>query len=183
MRVYSFLSPLIIFAGIDRSDLASSYRYIDKIMASHRIPEKNVMLFKQSPVTPSPYEAVPLDRVMKSVDPQKTVPRFHTYSKFHYQVIFSRFRDVIGYSDYCLLEERIAEIISAYIGAGEPRMFIFEDESWLNEESVTSYFTAGEKERVVRYTIRNLDVYPEMSVLPPDVKKIFFWDVRNHPFL
>lgn len=182
-RIYKFISPLIIFAGIDRSDIAASYRYIDGIVASHRIPEKNIILFKESPVTPSPYHTIPLGRIMTVVDPQKTVPHFHTYSRFHYQVLFKRFQDVIGYSDYCLLEEQIAKIIEAYIGIDEPRLFIFEDEGWLNDESVMSYFTAGEKERVERYTIRNLDVYPEMNILPSEVKKIYFWDKRNHPFL
>lgn len=187
MKFYQFIFPSIflkniVFTTIDNSDLFNSFNYVNKISIIHEIPDKNVFLFKESSLK-LPFKTISLEHIVKNkIQNKNIIPIYHVYSKFHYQIIFNRFKDFLNYNEYCLLEESIANIITAYLNSDQKFLFIFENENWLNDESILSYLTNEEKNKIDRYIIRNLDVYPQLQIIP-QCKKIYFWKTSNHPFI
>ena len=87
------------------------------------------------------------------------------------------------YNQYCLLEEKLSNIIRSYLESRKNYLFVFENENWLQDESIISYYTQEERKHIDRYTIVNLDILPKINTIPPVPHKIFFWNKFNHPHI
>lgn len=113
------------------------------------------------------------------------IPRFHPYSVFHYQYLYGRYARKMSYSDYCLYEEAIANIILSYAHDSKPThyIFYFSDPSWMYDESLSSYMTLEENQNLEKILFIDLDD-KETSLLPlTTTMRYYFWNYYNHPTL
>ena len=88
-----------------------------------------------------------------------------------------------SYSDYCLMEERLSDVLRAYLLDAKPSLFVLEDPYWFYDDSLISYFTLEEKKGVERNLIVDLDIKPSLEILPNAEKRYFVWTINSHPYL
>jgi len=110
-------------------------------------------------------------------------PKYHAFSKFHYEYIYKMMPTTLSYAEFCSKEEQISDIIKSYIYDTRKinHMVIFDSEEWLYDNSIISYFTNDERKQIERTMIVSLDESPKLSFLPHTEKKLFFWNLSNHP--
>ena len=118
----------------------------------------------------------------------KTIPKLHPYSLFHYQQLYaSHYSNKIPYEDYCLLEEKFANIIISYLQDTSPRrfMFVFADPSWMSPESLVSFLTKEERVMLTRYLLIDLDASADvLATLPGPVEhRTYIWDKFNRKII
>jgi hypothetical protein len=123
-------------------------------------------------------------------DKKQVIPYYHTISRFHYQYIYPRYSHRMSYSNYLLLEEHLANILLQFIedSRNYTYLFVCDDPTWFYEESIFSYLTQSQRQKIVCYLLNDLDntktttspslIHPAF----PDVQ-LFLWTHFNHPFL
>jgi len=95
--------------------------------------------------------------------PKEVIPRFHRLTPYHYQRFSeSVLRDRLSYSKFCVLEEKMADIVFSYLGDTKHHWIIFLDPTFLYLDSIKSYGTFQE-------ILRTLWVTPSVEVGNPDV--------------
>jgi hypothetical protein len=95
--------------------------------------------------------------------PKEVVPRFHRLTPYHYQRFSeSVLRDRLSYSKFCVLEEKMADIVFSYLGDTKHHWIIFLDPTFLYLDSIKSYGTSQEIQRTLWVT-------PSVEVGNPDV--------------
>ena len=103
------------------------------------------------------------DLVEDSVHPPPPpIPRYHALSAHHYQRYQeSAYREHFSYSQFCVLEERIADIVFLYLNDSRNRWLVLLDPAFLYSDSVKSYGNTG----AVRSTAW---ISPSASIGDPD---------------
>ena len=95
--------------------------------------------------------------------PKEVIPRFHRLTPYHYQRFSeSVLRDRLSYSKFCVLEEKMADIVFSYLGDTKHHWIIFLDPTFLYLDSIKSYGTSQEIQRTLWVT-------PSVEVGNPDV--------------
>jgi hypothetical protein len=90
-------------------------------------------------------------------------PRFHPFSMFHYQrYSTSPYASKMSYPQFCLLEEKMSDIVFAYLGDQKRQWCIFLSPEFLYSDSIKSY---GSTE-VLKKT---LWITPSIEIGNPDV--------------
>jgi hypothetical protein len=111
----------------------------------------------------------------------KIIPQYHTFNKFHYQYLYSKYKNQLDYNEYCLLEEKLSDIIFQYIQDNRKISYIFkfQDKNWLDDNSIISYIE--QKNQIKRIEFIDLDVIEEPIFGIKD--KIYLWNIYKHPKL
>lgn len=166
-----WLLPKLILTNIASTNIFGSQEVIYHTAVTHHIQSIHYM--------PDMYERL--------VDmPSSPHGMRHVFSRFHYQHLYKRFSSVLpSYPEFCTLEENIAGILRSYLRDTRDisHMFVFEDEDWLWTDSIFSYFSQEERNQMERVLIQDLDVEPNVSVLPSVETYSFLLDKHRHPFL
>jgi len=166
------------------------------ILISAREYEKNLLLSAISTYTPDSITLRDIEidyrkpTSMKEVYAtstmrHETIPLFHRFSTYHFQYIYSaRFGRSMTYSEYCLFEESLADVVVAC--AHDPRpdtlyTFLFSDPAWLDSESILSYTTCEEHDKIQRVVVQDLDGEPLSNLEPSIDRRISTWRIENHP--
>lgn len=123
------------------------------------------------------------DLLVEIQENKKIIPPYHVYSRFHYQLLYPRFQQFLSYSDYCLMEERLSDVLRAYLLDAKSSLFVLEDPYWFYDDSLISYFTLEEKKGVERNLIVDLDIKPSLEIQPNAEKRYFVWTINSHPYL
>jgi hypothetical protein len=90
-------------------------------------------------------------------------PRFHPFSMFHYQrYSTSPYASKISYPQFCLLEEKMSDIVFAYLGDQKRQWRIFLNPEFLYSDSIKSY---GSTEALRK----TLWITPSIEIGNPDV--------------
>jgi len=90
-------------------------------------------------------------------------PRFHPLSMFHYQrYSTSPYASKISYPQFCLLEEKMSDIVFAYLGDQKRQWRIFLNPEFLYSDSIKSY---GSTEALRK----TLWITPSIEIGNPDV--------------
>jgi hypothetical protein len=89
------------------------------------------------------------------------IPPFHVYSRYHYEHIYrQRYGNLLSYADYCRLEQALSMMlltISSSSDGGGEKAVVFNDPWWMDDESVVSYWTKGERNSIDRLLRIDLD--------------------------
>lgn len=121
----------------------------------------------------------------RSVMRPETIPLFHQFSTYHFQYIYStRFGRSMTYSEYCLFEESVADVVVACAHDRRPDIvytFLFSDPVWLDSESILSYTTSEEHDKIQRVVVQDLDGEALFNIEPSIERRIFTWRIQNHP--
>ena len=90
-------------------------------------------------------------------------PRFHPFSMFHYQrYSTSPYASKMSYPQFCLLEEKMSDIVFAYLGDQKRQWCIFLSPEFLYSDSIKSY---GSTETLQK----TLWITPSIEIGNPDV--------------
>jgi hypothetical protein len=99
------------------------------------------------------------DLVEDTIEP---IPRFHQLSAYHYKRYQeSAYREYFSYSQFCVLEEHVADIVFLYLNDTRNRWLVLLDPAFLYSDSVRSYGTT----EAVKKTVW---VSPSAAVGDPD---------------
>jgi len=99
------------------------------------------------------------DLVEDTIEP---IPRFHQLSAHHYKRYQeSAYREYFSYNQFCVLEERVADIVFLYLNDSRHRWIVLLDPTFLYSDSVKSYGNTG----AVQSTMW---VSPSASIGDPD---------------
>ena len=123
-----------------------------------------------------------------SLERLQQVPRYISYSLFHYQHLYlSHYGKKISFEDYCLLEKELASVLKMYLQDTSPRtfFFVFSDPDWMSPESLLSFLSNEERLKLTRYLVIDLDsTAEELHFLPSSVEhKLYVWEKYSKPFL
>lgn len=92
------------------------------------------------------------------------VPAYHPYSRYHYEHLYMpRYGTVMSYADYCRLEQALSMML---LGIEEDAVVVFNDPWWMDDESLVSYWTMGERHHIDRRLRIDLDRTEKLSVFP-----------------
>jgi len=112
---------------------------------------------------------------------KKVIPSYHNYDTFHYQYLYNRYSKLINYNEYCLLEEKLSNIVIQYIQDKRNVRYLirFDDPFWLNSNSIKSLMTKEEQSKIATFHFKNLD-YDSNDIIDPKDHNIFLWDIKEH---
>jgi hypothetical protein len=158
-----------------------SINEIQTLMKENHIAHNHVIHFKEmNDITLVDTNIKMNDLLM--IKNKNVVPKYHTYTKFHYQYLYGPYHKMINYYDYCNLEEKVSAIISSYSQDKEKYLFLFDNENWLEDESIISYLTKEECNKIDRYRIVDLDMNPIIKI-SKKIKYLYIWNKWNHPYM
>ena len=176
-----FLWPLVHHSKVILTNVISnkeSLNSIQQLQQMYKIEDKNILFLQETREKPfSSYLSITFMDILNN---NQIVPSFHTFSKFHHQVIYARYQNLIPYNVYCLIEENLARILLLSLQQPENHMIIFENLEWFYDESILSYLTSEERENVYTCMIVDLDVEPKIQIIPNTIEKRFFWSNSEH---
>jgi len=107
---------------------------------------------------------ISLPRLMETINPiSRPIPTFHLFSKYHYQrYITSPFVSRMSYAEYCLWEEKVADVVFSYLGDQRRHWTITIPAFFLFNDAIKSYGT--------REMIQNtLWITPSVEIGSPDL--------------
>jgi hypothetical protein len=176
-----FLWPLVHHSKVILTNwlpIKESINSIQQLQNKYKIEDKNILFIQETREKPfSSFLSIAFADLLNN---KQIVPSFHTFSKFHHQVIYARYQNMIPYNVYCLIEENLARILLLSLQQEENHMIIFENLEWFYDESILSYLTGKERENVYTCMLVNLDIEPKIQVLPNTMEKRFFWSNNEH---
>jgi hypothetical protein len=107
---------------------------------------------------------ISLPRLMETINPiSRPIPTFHIFSKFHYQrYVTSPFVSRMSYAEYCLWEEKVADIVFSYLGDQRRHWTITIPAFFLFNDAIKSYGTR----EVIQTT---LWITPSVEIGSPDL--------------
>ena len=107
---------------------------------------------------------ISLPRLMETINPiSRPIPTFHLFSKFHFQRYSSSpFASQMSYADYCLWEEKVADIVFSYLGDQHRHWIIQLPAFFLYNDAIKSYGTRD----VVQHT---LWITPSVDIGSPNL--------------
>lgn len=120
--------------------------------------------------------------IYKNIDVKnKVIPSYHNYDKFHYQYLYNRYSKLINYNEYCLLEEKLSDILIQFLHDERNIRYLirFDDPLWLNSNSVKSLMTKEEQSQIKTFHFKNLD-HDDNDIINPQDHNIFLWDIKEH---
>lgn len=101
---------------------------------------------------------------------QKTIPAFHELTPFHYQrYLDSRYSSFFSYSDFCLLEEQMADLTTAYLHDDSRHWIVQIDPVFLGPDGVKSYLDSLTARQAVWFT----------PVYEPGISDFVVWRLPN----
>jgi len=105
-----------------------------------------------------------LPRLMETLDPiSRPIPTYHIFSKYHFQRFQSSpFSSKMSYANYCLWEEKVADIVFSYLGDLHQHWTIQLPAFFLYHDAIKSY---GERD-VVQNT---LWITPSVDIGSPNM--------------
>uniref|UniRef100_A0A6C0CZN7 Uncharacterized protein n=1 Tax=viral metagenome TaxID=1070528 RepID=A0A6C0CZN7_9ZZZZ len=105
-----------------------------------------------------------LPKLMETLDPiSRPIPTYHIFSKYHFQRFQSSpFSSKMSYANYCLWEEKVADIVFSYLGDLHHQWIIQLPAFFLYHDAIKSY---GERD-VVQHT---LWITPSVDIGSPDM--------------
>ena len=173
--------PKLIMINYLSSKSLESDRIIEGVREQYHITPQRLFTISETKKNPNTIRLQ--DLVVDLQENKKIIPKYHVYSRFHYQLLYPRFQQFLSYPDYCLLEERLSDVLRSYLIDSKPSLFVMEDPYWFYDDSLISYFTLEEKKSVERNLIVDLDVAPSLQILPNAEKQFFLWTTNSHPYL
>lgn len=191
-----FLNPKIYMVNIMPQKELSSAVVIHSMQQKYHIPPEHSLLLQETRELPSfldPSWITPLPLVDLLKPSDSIVPAFHPYSRFHHDYLYRRYAMILPYSTYCTLEENVANYILHVMDkqdkldkpkiskTPDPYLYIFQNEEWLWDESLLSFFTTEEKQAVDTTLLVDLDAEPELH--PRVHHRLFFLDNKGRPIL
>ena len=208
--LWGFLSnPKIFMVNIMPQKELSSAVVIRSMQQKYHIPPEHSLLLQEtrelpSFLDPSSITALPLVDLLKPSD--SVVPAFHPYSRFHHDYLYRRYAMILPYPTYCTLEENVAKNILRIMDSSDKSdkpnkpdssdksdkpnkpsdisnsyLYIFQNEEWLWDESILSFFTTDEKQAVDTTLLVDLDAEPDLH--PRVNHRLFFLDNKGRPIL
>jgi hypothetical protein len=94
--------------------------------------------------------------------PKEVIPMFHGLTPYHYKRFSeSLLRDRLSYRKFCVLEEKMADIVFSYLGDTKHHWIIYMDPMFLYLDSIKSYGTTQEIKRTLWVT-------PSVEIGNPD---------------
>lgn len=181
LAFFHHLIKSIVMINMVPSNLQTSYQEIERVRSDHHVPDNNVFLLYEMPLDNIPIAHKIYISNLLPYKKDRVIPNYHRYSKFHNQYIYNRYAKMIPYNEYCLMEERVADIIKSYMETKDNYLFIFQNENWLADESVVSYYTQEDRASIDRYFIVDLDSDP--TIVQESSSTIYIWNKYNHPHL
>lgn len=180
---YLFLLPppkLIITNLINKKDAIPTIQQLQK---KFQVSDENTILFQEMGLQ-QPFDSYTSLTMMDLLsNDNQVIPKFHTYTPFHHQYIYGRYLDKIPYNEYCLVEEKLANVVVNLIGKEETQMIIFQNTEWLYDESFQSFLTTEENQKIHTCLLVDLDIKPKLEILPHCNEKRFFWGNNQHGFI
>ena len=133
---------------------------IDNINNNDNIPHNS----HKSHKSPNTEYHISLPRLMETINPiSRPIPTFHLFSKFHFQrYASSPFASQMSYADYCLWEEKVADIVFSYLGDQRRHWIIQLPAFFLYNDAIKSYGTRD----VVQHT---LWITPSVDIGSPNL--------------
>lgn len=201
--LWGFLSnPKIYMVNIMPQKELFSVVVIRSMQQKYHISPEHSLLLQEtrelpSFLDPSSITSLPLVDLLKPSD--SVVPAFHPYSRFHHDYLYRRYAMILPYSTYCTLEENVAKNILRVMDSSKPDksdksdkpsdssdssdsyLYIFQNEEWLWDESILSFFTTDEKQAVDTTLLVDLDAEPDLH--PRVNHRLFFLDNKGRPIL
>lgn len=147
------------------------------------IPGKEIHLaITNRPDNPIPMPTIRLDDIYHQIDHQNVIPLYHPQPKIHFYYYYQRYARSLAYNEFCLLEEKMADIMVQLVQDPRPIIYViyFEDPLWLNDGLLRPYMTKEENNKIITYHYINLDE-PIDGIVCRNHKNRFLWDHYHHP--